>query len=60
MHASDSPLLSWAYDVLSVRWVSMLLGMVEIALAILIATRPVLPRLSAIGSVGAIVMFLIT
>lgn len=59
-HASNSPLLSWAYELLSVRGVSILLGLVEIFLAILIATRPVLPKLSAIGSLGAIVMFLIT
>ncbi len=37
----------------------MLLGIVEISLAILIATRPITPRLSGIGSLGAIVMFLI-
>ncbi len=38
----------------------MLLGIVEISLAILIAARPVRPKLSAIGSLGAIVMFLTT
>ncbi|MDQ3138741.1 MAG: YkgB family protein [Gemmatimonadota bacterium] len=59
-HASNSPILSWAYELLSVRGVSMLLGLVEILLAILIATRPVLPKISAIGSLGAIVMFVIT
>ncbi len=59
-HASNSPLLSWTYDLLSVGGVSALLGIVEISLAILIATRPIAPRLSAVGSLGAIVMFLIT
>ncbi len=34
--------------------------MVEITLGILIALRPVAPKLSAIGSLGAIIMFLIT
>ncbi len=59
-HASNSPLLAWTYDLLSVGGVSMLLGIVEISLAILIAARPVRPKLSAIGSLGAIVMFLTT
>jgi len=38
-HASNSPLLAWTYDLLSVGGVSALLGIVEISLAILIATR---------------------
>ena len=59
-HASNSPLLAWTYDLLSVGGVSALLGIVEISLAILIATRPITPRVSAIGSLGTIVMFLIT
>lgn len=58
-HASNTPLLSWTYDLLSVGEVSVLLGIVEISLAILIATRPITPRLSGIGSLGAIVMLLI-
>lgn len=35
----------------------MLLGIVEISLALLIAVRPIRPNLSALGSMGAIVMF---
>jgi len=38
----------------------MLLGIVEIFLALLIAARPIRPDLSALGSMGAIVLFLIT
>lgn len=57
---AHSPLLSWAYSVMSVRSFAALLGVVEITLGILIATRPVAPKLSAIGSLGAIIMFLIT
>ncbi len=58
--ASNSPLLSWADQLLGMRGFSMLLGVIEISLGALIASRPVLPKLSAIGSLGAIVMFLIT
>jgi len=38
----------------------MLIGTIEIILGLLIATRPFAPQISAIGSIGAIVMFLIT
>ncbi len=58
--ASSSPLLSWVYGLMSVQSFSMLLGVIEITLAALIATRPLWPQLSAIGSLGAIGMSLIT
>ncbi len=37
-----------------------MLGVIEITLGILIATRRFAPKLSAVGSIGAIIMFLIT
>lgn len=52
-----SPLMSWVYDVFSANTVARGLGTLEIAAAILIATRPVSARLSAIGSAIAIVLF---
>jgi uncharacterized membrane protein YkgB len=52
-----SPLMSWVYDVFSANTVARGLGTLEIAAAILIATRPVSARLSAIGSAMAIVLF---
>ncbi len=58
--ASNSPLLSWVYSVMSVQSFSAVLGVIEITLGILIATRRFAPKLSAIGSTGAIIMFLIT
>lgn len=57
---ANSPFMSWAYSVFSVRSFAALLGVVEITLGILIATRPIAPFVSAIGSIGAIIMFLIT
>ncbi len=57
---ANSPLMSWAYSVMSVRAFSAVLGIIEITLGILIALRPVAPKLSAFGSIGAIVMFLTT
>lgn len=57
---SNSPLMSWMYSVMSVRGAAMLIGVIEIILGLLIATRRFAPKVSAIGSLGAIVMFLIT
>src|SRR6202007_791733 len=47
---ANSPLLSWVYGPLSVRGFSAVLGVVEVAVALLIAARPLSPRVSAFGS----------
>lgn len=47
---AHSPLLSWLYHVFSVRALAAVLGTTEIAAALLIAVRPVWPRVSAVGS----------
>lgn len=57
---TNSPFFAWLYDVLSVRAVSNLVGGVEILVAVLMALRPVAPRLSYFGSLGAVVIFLTT
>ena len=57
---SNSPLLSWVYGLWSVPVFARILGVVEIALGTLIALRSFAAKLSAIGSIGAIVMFLTT
>jgi uncharacterized membrane protein YkgB len=57
---ANSPLMSWMYSVMSVRAASMLIGTIEITCGLLIALRPFAPRLSAIGSIGAIIIFLTT
>ena len=57
---ANSPLMSWTYSVFTVRSLSAILGVVEIVLGLLIATRPFAPQISAIGSIGAIFMFLVT
>ncbi len=59
-HASHSPLLAWGYHLVNVRVFSVILGAFEWTFAILIAIRPISPRLSALGSFGSIGMFLIT
>ena len=57
---ANSPLMSWLYTIFSVPTFSALLGVVEISVALLIAIKPVAPKLSAIGSAAAIGLFLAT
>ena len=57
---SNSPLMSWMLSVMSLRTAAALIGVIEITLGVLIATRPFAPFISAIGSIGAIIMFLTT
>jgi len=56
----NSPLFSWIFDIFSPRTFARILGSVEILLGLLIAMRPIMPRLSALGSMGAIFLFLVT
>lgn len=53
-----SPLMSWIYDFLSVGTVAAALGTAEIVAAVLIAVRPLWPRISVVGSAMAVVLFL--
>ncbi len=55
---ASSPLMSWVYELMSVRAFSALLGVAEVAVGLLIALRPLSPKLSAIGSLATVPMFL--
>src|SRR5262249_12571468 len=55
-----SPLMSWVYGPLSVRGFSAMLGVIEVAIALLVAARPLSPRACALGSALAVGMFLTT
>src|SRR6516164_5803668 len=57
---AHSPLMGWVYGFMSVRGFSAVLGVVEVAAAILIAARPYSPRASVLGSALAVGMFLTT
>jgi uncharacterized membrane protein YkgB len=52
-----SPFMSWIYDYLSATTVARGLGTMEIVAALLIALRPLSPRVSAAGSALAVVLF---
>jgi len=57
---ANSPFMSWVYDVFSVTTFSALLGVLEVATAVLLAVKPWWPKVSAVGSVVAIGLFLAT
>lgn len=53
-----SPLMSWLYNFLTFDQLAYALGTAEIVAAVLIAVRPIWPRVSAVGSAVAVVLFL--
>jgi uncharacterized membrane protein YkgB len=57
---AHSPIFSWLYSILSVRTFAAVLGSLEIVAALLIAIRPLSPRISVIGSVMGVLLFLST
>lgn len=57
---SNSPLLSWMYNFMSIRGFSYFLGVLEIAIGLLIAARCVSPKLSVIGGVLSTGLFVTT
>ncbi len=59
-HAITSPFLSWLANMMTTQSFSELIGIIEIILGILIAIKPIAPKVSYYGSLGSIVMFLIT
>jgi uncharacterized membrane protein YkgB len=59
-YVANSPLMSWVYGFMSHRGFSAVLGGVEVAIALLIALRPLSPRATALGSALAVGMFLTT
>jgi len=54
---AHSPVFSWVYGLVSVRAFAVALGTLEIIAALLIALRPLAPRLSAVGSAMAVLLF---
>lgn len=60
LFVENSPLMSWAYSLFSVRTFSAFLGVSEIVIASLIAARPVSILASRIGNAMAVGMFLTT
>jgi len=57
---AHSPFMSWLYTVTTVQGASIAIGVVELAIAAMIAVRRYLPTVAAAGSALAILMFLTT
>lgn len=57
---ANSPIWSWAYVSMGLRGVSNIIGVLEISIGALIATRAFWPKASAVGSLGAAITFIIT
>jgi len=57
---SESPFISWLYGIFSVYTFSVLLGVFEVAAAVLIAVKPWWPKASVFGSALAVLLFAAT
>ncbi len=57
---STSPLFAWINKRMGARKIARFIGITEIVLGMLIAARPLSPRASALGSLGATAMFITT
>ncbi len=57
---AHSPLFAWALKSFGLQMLSNLIGTAEIVVGLLIASRKFAPMASAVGGIGAIVMFLST
>jgi uncharacterized membrane protein YkgB len=56
----NSPLLSWLLGAFGVQGTSNVIGTIEIAIAVAIASRPIAPAVSALGSAAGVLTFLTT
>jgi reactive chlorine resistance protein C len=57
---ANSPFMGWLYHFMPVYTFSALLGVLELTAAVLLAIKPIAPRVSMVGSVIAVVLFLST
>ncbi len=57
---ANSPFLFWLYDILTIQGVSNLIGVIEIATAVLLATRPWSAGAGVIGGALAVATFITT
>ena len=54
---ANSPFMGWLYHIFPVYTFSALLGVFEVTAEVLLAVKPVAPKLSIVGSLLAIVLF---
>jgi uncharacterized membrane protein YkgB len=56
----NSPFLSWMLGTFGVQGTSSIIGTVEIAIGLAMASRPIAPTISAVGSAAGVLTFLTT
>ena len=57
---ANSPFMGWLYHIFPVYTFSAILGVFELAAAVLVAVKPLSPKLSIVGSLMAVVLFIAT
>ncbi|ORA35321.1 YkgB family protein [Mycobacterium aquaticum] len=57
---AHSPFMGWLYNIFPEYTFSVLLGFFEVGAAVLLAIKPIAPRISVIGSLLSVVLFLST
>ena len=57
---ANSPFMGWLYHVMPVYTFSALLGVLELTAAVLLAVKPIAPRVSMVGSLIAVLLFVST
>lgn len=57
---ANSPFMGWLYNIFPEYTFSALLGVLELSAAILLAVKPIAPKLSIVGSLLAILLFVST
>jgi uncharacterized membrane protein YkgB len=57
---ANSPFMGWLYHVMPVYTFSALLGVLELTSAVLLAVKPIAPRVSMVGSLIAVLLFVST
>lgn len=57
---ANSPLMAWVYGIMGPRQFSIVLGLIELAVAAFIAAKPYSPRIAFVGAACAVGMFLTT
>ena len=57
---ANSPFMGWLYHVMPVYTFSALLGVLELTSAVLLAVKPFAPRVSMVGSLIAVLLFVST
>lgn len=57
---AHSPFMAWLYNIFPEYTFSVLLGVMEVSAALLLAVKPIAPRISALGSLLSVLLFIST